>query len=86
MSLELGVAIAAVAVSILALLATLAALERVPVARRTQLGEWIHEKTWGSDDPRLWGAIGRVGARVPVYASIHHVVPRGRPKRGSRAC
>jgi hypothetical protein len=57
------------------LLATLAALERVPVARRTQLGEWIHEKTWGSDDPRLWGAIGRVGARVPVYASVHHAVP-----------
>ena len=57
------------------LLATLAALERVPVARRTQLGEWIYEKTWGSDDPRLWGAIGRVGARVPVYASVHHVVP-----------
>ena len=57
------------------LLATLAALERVPVARRVQLGEWIHEKTWGSDDPRLWGAIGRVGARVPVYASVHHVVP-----------
>jgi hypothetical protein len=56
------------------LLATLAALERVPVARRVQLGEWIHEKTWGSDDPRLWGAIGRVGARVPVYASLHHVV------------
>jgi hypothetical protein len=57
------------------LLATLAALERVPVARRTLLGEWIHEKTWGSDDARLWGAIGRVGARVPVYASVHHVVP-----------
>jgi molecular chaperone DnaK (HSP70) len=56
------------------LLATLAALERVPVARRVQLGEWILEKTWGSDDPRLWGAIGRVGARVPVYASVHHVV------------
>ena len=57
------------------LLATLAALERVPASRRTQLGEWIHEKTWGSDDARLWGAIGRVGARVPVYASVHHVVP-----------
>ena len=57
------------------LLATLAALERVPTARRTQLGEWISERTWGSDDPRLWGAIGRVGARVPVYASVHHVVP-----------
>jgi hypothetical protein len=57
------------------LLATLAALERVPVPRRVALGEWIHEKTWGSDDARLWGAIGRVGARVPVYASVHHVVP-----------
>jgi hypothetical protein len=57
------------------LLATLSSLERVPVARRVQLGEWIHEKTWGSDDPRLWGAIGRIGARVPVYASIHHAVP-----------
>ncbi len=57
------------------LLATLAALERVPTSRRAQLGEWIHEKTWGSDDARLWGAIGRIGARVPVYASAHHVVP-----------
>jgi molecular chaperone DnaK (HSP70) len=57
------------------LLATLAALERVPVARRVQLGDWIHEKTWGTEDPRLWGALGRVGARVPVYASVHHVVP-----------
>jgi hypothetical protein len=57
------------------LLATLAALERVPIARRVQLGEWVLEKTWGSDDPRLWGAIGRLGARVPLYASAHHVVP-----------
>jgi len=57
------------------LLATLAALERVPVARRIALGSWITERTWGSDDPRLWSAIGRIGARVPVYASVHHVVP-----------
>lgn len=57
------------------LLATLAALERVPVARRVQLGEWIYEKTFGSDDPRLWGALGRIGARAPLYASVHHVVP-----------
>src|SRR5262249_4251237 len=27
------------------------------------------------DDARLWTAIGRVGGRVPVYASVHHVVP-----------
>jgi len=56
------------------LLATLAALERVPVPRRQQLGEWIAERTWTSDDPRLWSGLGRVGARVPVYASVHHVV------------
>jgi hypothetical protein len=53
----------------------LAALERAPAARRAMLGEWIVEKTWTNDDARLWSAIGRVGARVPVYASVHHVVP-----------
>lgn len=56
-------------------LVMLAALERAPVERRAQLGEWIVEKTWSNDDARLWTAIGRVGARVPVYASLHHVVP-----------
>jgi hypothetical protein len=56
-------------------LVMLAALERVGAARRVQLGEWILEKTWTNDDARLWTAIGRVGARVPVYASVHHVVP-----------
>ena len=56
-------------------LTMLAALERAPAARRTVLGEWIVEKTWTNDDARLWTALGRVGARVPVYASVHHVVP-----------
>ncbi|MDF2692445.1 MAG: Chaperone protein DnaK [Labilithrix sp.] len=56
-------------------LVMLAALERAPAARRAVLGEWIVEKTWTNDDARLWTAIGRVGARVPVYASVHHVVP-----------
>ncbi|MFT3774555.1 MAG: Hsp70 family protein [Minicystis sp.] len=49
-------------------------LERVPAARRSELGGWILEKTWTSKDPRLWAAIGRIGARVPAYASAHHVV------------
>jgi molecular chaperone DnaK (HSP70) len=57
------------------LMLMLAALERVPVARRVALGEWIVEKTWTDDDSRLWTAIGRIGARVPVYASVHHVTP-----------
>jgi molecular chaperone DnaK (HSP70) len=57
------------------LLVMLAALERVPVARRVALGEWVVERTWTDTDPRLWSALGRIGARVPVYASVHHVVP-----------
>jgi molecular chaperone DnaK (HSP70) len=57
------------------LLMMLAALERLPPARRATLGEWIVEKTWTAGDSRLWTAIGRVGARVPLYASVHHVVP-----------
>lgn len=57
------------------LLPLLAALERAPSVRRVALGEWLFEKTWSSEDARLWGAIGRVGARAPLYASVHHVVP-----------
>jgi hypothetical protein len=51
-----------------------AALERVPAARRAALGGWIVERTWTERDPRLWSALGRIGARVPSYASAHHVV------------
>ncbi len=51
-----------------------AALERVPAARRAELGAWIVERTWTERDPRLWAALGRVGARVPAYASLHHVI------------
>ena len=49
-------------------------LERVPAARRSELGAWILERTWTDRDPRLWSAIGRLGARVPAYASLDHVV------------
>jgi molecular chaperone DnaK (HSP70) len=51
-----------------------ASLERVPAAARAELGAWILEKTWTDRDPRWWAAIGRIGARVPAYASVHHVV------------
>lgn len=57
------------------LLATLASFERVPVSKRVALGEWVSERTWVDSDPRLWSAIGRIGGRVPLYASVHHVVP-----------
>ena len=49
-------------------------LERLVPPRRAELGGWVLERTWTDRDPRLWSAIGRVGARVPAYASVHHVV------------
>ncbi|UQA61924.1 Hsp70 family protein [Polyangium aurulentum] len=49
-------------------------LERVPPGRRSELGSWLLERTWTERDPRIWAAIGRLGARVPAYASAHHVV------------
>jgi molecular chaperone DnaK (HSP70) len=51
-----------------------ATLERVAPARRAELGGWVLERTWTDRDPRLWSAIGRLGARAPAYASVHHVV------------
>jgi hypothetical protein len=50
-------------------------LERVPPPRRAALGDWVLERTWTDRDPRLWSALGRLGARIPAYASIHCVVP-----------
>jgi molecular chaperone DnaK (HSP70) len=49
-------------------------LERVPSSRRSELGGWVLERTWTDRDPRLWSALGRLGARVPAYASVHYVV------------
>lgn len=57
------------------LIVLLASLERLPVARRTQLGEWLLERTWTDSHALIWTAIGRVGARVPLFASVNHVVP-----------
>ena len=56
------------------MLELVASLERVPAERRKQLGEWLIERTFHSRDPKLWSALGRIGARVPGYASAHHVV------------
>jgi len=56
------------------LLETVSTLERIPPPRRSELGGWILERTWTDRDPRLWAALGRIGARVPAYASVHHVI------------
>ncbi len=46
----------------------------MPAADRAKLGGWLLERTWTSRDPRLWAALGRLGARTPTYASVHHVI------------
>jgi molecular chaperone DnaK (HSP70) len=56
-------------------------LERLAPRRRSELGGWVLERTWTERDPRLWAAIGRLGARVPSYASVHHVVTPGVAER-----
>jgi len=57
-----------------ALLEMAASLERVPQARRAELGAWLLERTWTDRDPRIWAALGRLGARSPAYASVSYVV------------
>ena len=57
------------------MLELVSSLERVPAPRRAELGEWILDRVWTDHDPRLWSAVGRLGSRVPTYASVHHVIP-----------
>ncbi|MCS6898263.1 MAG: hypothetical protein RMJ98_00805, partial [Myxococcales bacterium] len=57
------------------LLAMASWLERPPIPRRVELGTWILERTWIRQEPRLWEALGRLGARIPVYAGAHLALP-----------
>jgi molecular chaperone DnaK (HSP70) len=56
-------------------------LERPPAARRVELGGWVIDRTWTERDPRLWAALGRLGARTPTYATADHVVPAAAVER-----
>jgi hypothetical protein len=57
------------------ILALGSSLERLEHSRRSELGRWLIDKTWSDRDPELWTHIGRIGARVPAYASVHYVLP-----------
>ena len=54
------------------------ALERLPLEEKLALGELLTAKITqgraGGSEPYIW-ALGRIGARVPLYASLHHTVP-----------
>lgn len=53
-----------------------AVLERLPIAQKIQLGEWLLKRLQkASESTQTWWAVGRVGARVPFHASTHFVVP-----------
>jgi molecular chaperone DnaK (HSP70) len=64
-----------------AMLEMASSLERLVPQRRAELGAWIVERTWTDRDPRLWSALGRLGARVPAYATVEHVVSSGTAER-----
>ena len=64
-----------------------ASLERVPSARKVEVGGWLIEglkRSPARGGPRdkqgegelSWWAIGRLGARVPFSGSAHNVVPK----------
>ncbi|MBY0454617.1 MAG: Hsp70 family protein [Burkholderiaceae bacterium] len=53
-----------------------AALEQIPAAHRIDVGHWLLERLQRSaENPQTWWAVGRIGARVPLYGSVHNVVP-----------
>ncbi|MDR5808168.1 Hsp70 family protein [Caballeronia sp. LZ019] len=53
-----------------------ASLERVPVERKVEAGEWLLTRLKKpSENLQSWWAVGRIGARQPFYGSAHGVVP-----------
>ncbi|NMG16479.1 Hsp70 family protein [Aromatoleum bremense] len=53
-----------------------ASLERVEVEHRIEIGEWLIERLQKpAEKQNAWWAVGRIGAREPLYGSAHNVVP-----------
>nr|WP_315188370.1 Hsp70 family protein [uncultured Albidiferax sp.] len=53
-----------------------ASFERLSVANKVQLGAWLLQRLQKpGENVQTWWALGRIGARQPLYASLHHVVP-----------
>jgi len=51
-------------------------LERLPAAKKVQLGEWLLKRLEKAAEPsQTWWAVGRIGARMPFHGSSHNVIP-----------
>lgn len=57
------------------LIVALGSLERVPSDRKSALGDWLVERSYRRTTSTLWTAVGRLGARVPLYAGPAHALP-----------
>ena len=54
-----------------------ASLEHLPMAHKIELAGWLLQRlAKPKENLQSWWAIGRLGAREPVYGSAHQVVPR----------
>ncbi len=56
------------------LLRMAASFERIRSADKMQFGRWLLQRLRQGATPELWWALGRLGARQPLYASLHHVL------------
>ncbi|NOQ34913.1 MAG: Hsp70 family protein [Methylococcaceae bacterium] len=53
-----------------------AVLERLPVEKKIQLGEWFLKRLQKASEPQqTWWALGRVASRTPIHGSSHNVIP-----------
>ncbi|MDQ2780433.1 MAG: hsp70 family protein [Pseudomonadota bacterium] len=58
------------------LLRMAASFERLDVPRKLQFGGWLLQRLQNpKENPQSWWALGRLGARQPLYGSLHQVVP-----------
>jgi hypothetical protein len=54
-----------------------AVLERLPVPQKIELGNWLLKRlSRSAESSESWWALGRIGNRVPLFGSIHLVIPR----------
>lgn len=57
------------------LLRMAASFERIALEDKARFGGWLLQRLAQGPTAELWWALGRLGARQPLYASLHHVLP-----------